>query len=129
MKQAEPTNIIIGPWAHALRTPSPIELLWKQREAAASEKARLYALEEEAENLTVGGGAAAEAAYDRAEAAAAAAYDALENIGDEILRARATSAADLAIKARVLALRDFGNGYCPEDVNRLCADVQTFAAR
>jgi hypothetical protein len=81
------------------------------------------------EILPAGGGAAADAAFNKAEAAAAAAFDALEDIGDEILRARVTSAADLAVKTRVLALRDFGNGYRPEDVNRLCADVQTFAAQ
>jgi hypothetical protein len=121
----KPNDIIIGPWS---RSPSPIELFWKQHEAAASEKARIYQLFEIAADLTAGGGAAADAACDRAEAAADEAFDALENIGDEILQARATSARDLAIKARVLALRDFGNGFRAEDVSRLCADVQTLAA-
>jgi hypothetical protein len=125
MKQANPDNIIPGPWSRSL---SPIELLWKQHEAAASEKVRIYELFDIAVDLTAGGGAAADAAADRAEAASDAAFDALEDIGDEILQARATSAKDLAIKARVLALRDFGNGYHPDDVNRLCADVQTFGA-
>jgi hypothetical protein len=125
MQQAKPNNIIIGPWS---RSPSPIELLWKQHEAAASEKVRIYELCEIAVDLTAGGGAAADAAADRAEAASDAAFDALEDIGDEILQARATSAKDLAIKARVLVLRDFGNGFHAEDVSQLCADVQTFAA-
>jgi hypothetical protein len=92
------------------------------------EKARVYAIFEEAWNLTAGGDLAADAAADRAEAACDAAFDALEDIVDEILQARATSAKDLAIKARVLALRDFGNGFHAEDVSRLCADVQTLAA-
>jgi hypothetical protein len=99
--------------------PSPIELLWKQLQATASEKARVYAIFEEAWGLTAGGDLAADAAADRAEAACDAAFDALEDIVDEILQARATSAKDLAIKARVLALRDFGNGFHAEDVSRL----------
>jgi hypothetical protein len=127
MKQAAPTNIITGPWAHPFRTPSTIELLWNQHEAATSQKARIYAEAEDAFGLTANGNPAADAAADRAEAATNAAYDALENIGDKILRARATSATDLAIKARILALRDFRTGYHNEDVQRLCVDVQTFA--
>ena len=121
MPQAEPT---------ISQFPSPIELLWKQYEAAASEKARVYALFDEAWALTGGGDAAADAACDRAEAAADAAYDALENVADAILRAKVTLVTDLTIKARVLATRgvkDVGF-YRPEDVFRFFADVQTFAA-
>jgi hypothetical protein len=55
----KPNDIIIGPWS---RSPSPIELFWKQHEAAASEKARIYQLFEIAADLTAGGGAAADAA-------------------------------------------------------------------
>jgi predicted Zn-dependent protease with MMP-like domain len=123
MPQAEPSNIIIF--------PSPIELLWKKHETAASEKVRVYELFEIATDLTAGGGAAADAAADRAEAAGDAAYDTLENIVDEIIAAKATSVTDLAIKARVLArhgcVEDVGF-YRPEDILGFFADVQTFAA-
>jgi hypothetical protein len=59
-----------------------------------------------------------------------AAYDAVEDIVEAILKAEALSKNDLAIKARVLATRgvnDIGS-YRPEDVIRFFADVQTFAA-
>jgi hypothetical protein len=71
--------------------------------------------------------AGAEAAADRAEAAADAAFDALEDIGDKILRVRTTSATDLAIKARVL-LRNHDNGYRYDDVERFRREVQIVAA-
>jgi hypothetical protein len=116
MQQANLDNIIFRPLAHISRSPSPIELLWKRHEAAASEKARIYALAEVA--ATAGSGAVTDAAFDMAEAAADAAYSALEDIADEILTAEATSITDFAIKARVLATRGVeGVGfYRPEDV-------------
>lgn len=109
--------------------PSQIERLWKKYQAAASEKARIYALAEVAANT--GSGASADVALDRAEAAAEAVYSLLENIVDEILAAKATSITDLAIKTRVLATRGVeGVGsYRPEDVIRFFTDVQSFAAR
>jgi hypothetical protein len=70
----------------------------------------------------------AEPAANLAEAPADAAFNELEDIGDKILRARTTSAADLAIKARVLALRDHGNGYRYDDVERFRREVQIVAA-
>lgn len=112
MKQAELTNIIIGPWAHAAGTPSPIELLWERYGEATNEKARIYA-----EALT-------QDASDAAVTAADAAFDALEDIGDEILRSRVTSKTDLDIQSRVLMRRDHGNGYLREDVERFCRNVQ-----
>jgi hypothetical protein len=74
-------------------------------------------------------GAAADAAFDQAEAAGDAAYTAVEDIADEILAAKATSVTDLAIKARVLAwhgcVEDVGY-YRPEEVLGFFAEVQTF---
>ncbi len=113
-------------------SPSPIELLWKLYETAAGEKARIYAIFDGARALTGGNDAAADVAFDRAEAAANAAYDALEDIVDKILVAKMTSSVtDVAIKARVLGTRGVdGIGYYrPEDILQFFADVQTFAAR
>jgi hypothetical protein len=130
MQQANPDNIIFRPLAHISRSPSPIELLWKRHEAAASEKARIYALAQV--TATAGCGAVTDAAFDIAETAADAAYSAVEDIVDEILAAETTSVTDLSIKARVLArhgcVEDVGF-YRPEDILGFFADVQTFAAR
>jgi hypothetical protein len=109
MKQADPNNII--------KFPSPIEVLWRHYEAAASEKARIYALEL--------------AGAD--EAAGDAAYNAVEDIVDAIVKAEALSKNDLAIKARVLlggtrGVADVGY-YRPESILQFLVDVQMFAAR
>jgi hypothetical protein len=124
MQQAEHTNII--------KMPSLTELLSKLYETAASEKARIYAIFDEACALTGGNDAAADADLDRAEAACDAAYDALENIVDQILATEAASVTDLAIKARVLArgsrVEDVGY-YRPEDILQFFVDVQMFASR
>jgi hypothetical protein len=82
MKQAEHTNII--------KMPSRIELLWKRHEAAAKEKALVEARDDDDE-----------AALDH-EAACDAAYNAVEDIGDEILAAEGVSVTDFAIKARII---------------------------
>jgi hypothetical protein len=71
MKQAEHTNII--------KMPTRIELLWKRREAAAKERARIYAWD-----LAGADGAVGDAACARAEAVVDAAYHAVENIVDEL---------------------------------------------
>jgi hypothetical protein len=109
-------------------SPSRIELLWKRHQAAASDKARIYALVEVA---AAGSGAPGDVAFEAAEAAADAAYDALEDVVDEILGSETTSLTDFAIKARVLGTRGVeGIGsYRPEAIIQFLADVQTFAAR
>ena|ERR1700688_4771497 len=122
MTQADPNNII--------KFPSPIELLERRYEAAASEKARIYALQD---RLAAGVGAAADAAFEKAEAAADAAYGAVEDIVDAIIKAEALSKNDLAIKARVLlggtrGVADVGY-YRPESILQFLVDVQMFAAR
>jgi hypothetical protein len=117
MQQAEHTNII--------KLPSPIELLWKRREAAASEMARIDAWQ-----LAGADGAAGDAACDRVEAVVDAAFNALEDIGDEILAAKETSIADFAIKGQILkwhgCVEDVGY-YRPEAILQFFADLQTFA--
>jgi transcriptional regulator NrdR family protein len=106
--------------------PTRIELLWKRREAAAKQRARIYAWD-----LAGADGAVGDAACARAEAVVDAAYHAVENIVDEIIAAKATSVTDLAIKARVLAwygrVEDVGY-YRPKDILQFFADVQNFAA-
>ncbi|WP_407114346.1 hypothetical protein [Bradyrhizobium sp. LMG 9283] len=89
MQQAEQTNIIVGPWAHSLAKPTPIELLWKQFQATAAENRRIYALADD----TAGGDTEA------AEAACDTAYEALEAVVDAILAAPLASKADAAIQA------------------------------
>lgn len=118
MKQAEFTNIIFGPWAHAPGTPSPIERLWNKYQVAANEKARICAGVETAAEATT------EAVFYVLEAAADAAFNVREDIGDEILRSRPTSDIDLGIQSRVLMRRDHGNGYLRDDVERFCRNVQ-----
>jgi hypothetical protein len=112
MQQAESTNII--------KMPSRIELLFKRYEAAAREKARIYAIFDQANDV----GPEAEAATD-------AVYDALENIAGEILATKATSKTDFAIQARVLAPHRTVEDvyYRPEDILQFFDDLQTFAAR
>jgi hypothetical protein len=112
MKQAEHTNII--------KMPSRIELLWKRHEAAAKEKARAYAWDDDDET-----------ALDH-EAACDAAYNAVEDIGDEILATKAVSATDFAIKGQVLkrhgCVEDVGY-YRPEAILEFFDEIQAFAAR
>jgi hypothetical protein len=119
MQQAEHTNII--------KMPSRIELLWERHEAAAKERSRIYAWE-----LAGADGAHGDAACARVEAVVDAAYNAVEDIVDEIIAAKETSVADFAIKARVLAwhgcVEDVGY-YRPEAILQFFADLQTFAAR
>jgi hypothetical protein len=66
------------------------------------------------------------------DAACEAAYDAVENIGDEILAAKATSLTDFDIKGRVLkwygCVEDVGY-YRPEAILEFFDELQAFAAR
>jgi hypothetical protein len=122
MQQAEHTNII--------KMPSRIELLWKRHETTVSERARVYALAEVA--AAAGDSAAADAAFDQAEAACNAAYNAVEDIGDEILATKVTSKTDIAIKALILkwhgCVEDLGY-YRPEAIIEFFDELQAFAAR
>jgi hypothetical protein len=77
-----------------------------RHEAAAKEKSRIYAWE-----LAGADGAHGDAAGARVEAVVDAVYNAVEDTVDEILDSKATSVADFAIKARVLARHG-----CVEDV-------------
>lgn len=118
--QADQTNTTLRQSAHPLRKPTPVEALWKLYKAALREKRRIYALFDEAD------AAGDNDKIDQADAACDAAFDALENIADKILRLRPKVAEiDLPIKAQVLVERDHGNGYCAADVQRFCRDVQT----
>lgn len=120
MQQAKSDDTTIA--TASIRKPTPIEALWKLYKVACSEKRRIYALFDEAE------ASGDDDKIDQAHAASDAAFDALEDIADEILRARPKVAAiDLPIKAQVLVGRDHGNGYRADDVQRFCRDVQIAA--
>ncbi|RZM99945.1 hypothetical protein CWO91_34810 [Bradyrhizobium genosp. SA-3] len=104
------------------RPTSAIEALFAKYLTAEAEKRRVYALYNEAE------AAGGDDEIEQAHAACDAAFDALEDIADKILRARLKIPADLPIKAQVLVGRDHGNGYWARDVQRFCRDVQIAAA-
>lgn len=118
MQQAEQTNIIVGPWAHSLTKPTSIELLWKQFQATAAEKRRIYALADQA----------ADGDLEAAEAACDAADDALEAVADAILATPLASKADVAIKAQVLLARGADPAdllhYRPKDLLRFVQEIR-----
>lgn len=119
MQQAEQTNIIVGPWAHSLTRPTPIELLWKQFQTTVAEKRCIYALAEQA------------ADGDATEAACDAAYEALEAVADAILAAPLASKADAAIQAQVLLARGVEDllYYRPQDLTRFVQELASLAQR
>ncbi|WP_156944333.1 hypothetical protein [Bradyrhizobium sp. Ec3.3] len=120
LSQANSTNSTLRQSTHQLRKPTPIEALWRLYQAASIEKRRIYALYDEAE------AAGDSDKIDQAHAACDAAFEALENIADKIMRLRPkVPAIDLPIKAQVLVGRDHGNGYWAPDVQRFCRDVMT----
>lgn len=121
MQQARQTNIILGPWAHSLRKPTAIELLWKQFQATAAEKQRIYAMADRTDDTD----------HDAAEAACDAAYDALEAVADAILAAPVASETDVAIQAQVLLARGAEGllHYRPEDLMRFVQEVANLARR
>lgn len=120
MQQAEQTNIILGPWAHCLTKPTAIELLWKQFQATASEKLRIYAMADQT----------ADTDPDAAEAACDAAHDALEAVADALLATPLASKADVAIKAQVLLARGAAPAdllhYRPQDLSRFVQEIRDF---
>jgi hypothetical protein len=115
MQQAEHTNII--------KMSSRIELLWKRREAAAKELER-------ADALALGENLDDDADGDEIEAACDAAYNAVEDIGDQILATKITSRTDAAIKALVLkghgCVEDLGY-YRPEAILEFFDELQIVA--
>ena len=105
------------------REKSPIELLWRRHEAAVSEKVRAYGLQDD--NDVDADDAAMEAASD-------AAYNAVEDIDDEIIAAEMTSVTDVAIKARVLKRHgdvESVGYYRAEDILKFFDELQVFALR
>lgn len=121
MQQAEQTNIIVGPWTHSLTKPTPTELLWKQFQATASEKRRIYALADQTAGTDP----------DAAEAACDAAYEALEAVADTIMAAPIASKVDAAIQAQVLLARGAEGllHYRPEDLTRFVQELASLTQR
>ncbi|WP_439406407.1 hypothetical protein ACNJX9_34035 [Bradyrhizobium sp. DASA03076] len=120
MQQAERTNIIVGPWAHSLTKPTPIELLWKQFQTTADAKREIYALADQTADTDYS---------DAAEAACDAAYDALEAVADAILATPLASKADAAIQAQVLLARGAEGllQYRPKDLTRFVQEILRIA--
>jgi len=93
--------------------------LFDDYQAAATEKRRVYALADEADDADL----------DTAEAACDAAYDAVEGIADMILATPTGSAAEIAIKAQLLLARGAQDllHYRPEDLTRFVQEVRSLA--